>query len=131
MKLHRTVARMAAVGAVSTLMLALGACIPPDGGGTTTTTSAAPDPGIAIQCHDGGGNDLEYTGPADTVNNAKIHQTLNGTCGQFVAFRTLVKAPTKPQAVAICASIGQVGGASGPLNGVNNYPTLVDVYECF
>ncbi len=102
---------------------------------TTTTTTTTTVPGftpIAVGCHDGLGSDLYFTGPIDTVGDAVIHQTLDGSCGHAVAPRTLVQAADHAGAVQRCQAIGLTDATAKPLDDPSfGYTTLHSAWECW
>ena len=121
------VLRGAVVAAGLVLVTGAAACTPETSGPPTTTL-----PPIAVGCHDGLGADLYFNGPIDAVDNADIHGTNNGTCGSFVAKRTLVQAADKAAADALCTGIGKSSAINEPLDDPSfGYVTLVAAWECY
>ena len=114
-----------ASGAVVALGWAAAACAPEP---PPTPTL----PPIAVACHDGLGSDLRFNGPINAVDNADIHGTNDGSCGRFVAKRTLVQASTKAGADALCLGIGKSQAIDKPLDDPSfGYATLTAAWECF
>jgi hypothetical protein len=106
-------------------------------GGTSVACMPEPPPTpglppIAVACHDGLGSDFRFNGPINTIDNADIHGTSDGSCGRFVDKRTLVQASSKAQADALCSSIGKSMAIDKPLDDPSfGYSTLVAAWECF
>ena len=122
--------RAALVGFAFLLAAVAAACTPDPGPPASTTTTTSGLPVIATGCHDGGGSDVEFNGPMNTLRNGELHSTTNGTCGAFVIWETFVQSTTKAGADALCASLGGTVAGLVPL-GSNGYTTLGStVWEC-
>ncbi len=120
----------ALIASAFALVLVTAACVPPDPGPGETTSTTSGLPVIATGCHDGGGSDIVFNGPMNTLRNGELHSTLDGTCGHFVIWETFVQATTKSGADDLCASLGGTVAGLVPL-GTNGYATLGStVWEC-
>lgn len=116
-------------GAMAAVALALSAaaCVPEPPPPTTPPAF----PAVVVGCHDGNGSDVYFNGPMNTADNAVIHATSNGTCGNGVAPRTLVQASSKAGAEALCAPFGPLRVSLYPLDDPYfGYTTLHSVWEC-